>query len=212
MTTKQHRWYLREWQAAFRRHWAGTASGEVLARPGRPASPVRDHVVALAGQIAAQLPDGRLSAEVLRHACHVAALGRDVSSLKLTNKQLDLVIALFRRLAEDGKDLAGQIRLDARGRELERQASAAADYQAGCGSVPPWREIHPDADRKRVLWSLEHGGYPEAAVARIASDKFGVASWRSLPDRELYELLLTVKRAAVRKSAALLAEGITVAE
>lgn len=212
MTPKQHRWYLREWQAAFRRHWAGTASGEVLARPGRPPSQIREHVVALAGRIAAQLPDGRLSAEVLRHACHVAALGSDVSSLRMTNKQLDLVIALFRRLAENGKDLAGQIRLDARGRELDRQSAAAADYQAACGALPPWKAAHPDADRKRCLWSLSNGGYPEAAIARISEDKFGTAAWRSLPDRDLYELLLTVKRAVSRQAAVRLAEGITVAE
>lgn len=211
MTPKQHRWYLREWGLAFRRHWAGTRGGEALARPGRPPSPMRDHIVALAGQIAARLPDGRLSAEVLRHACHVAALGRDVSSLKLTNKQLDLVVALFRRLAEDGQELAGQIRLDARDREIDRQLTAAGDYQAGCGEPPPWREVHPDADRKRVLWSLEHSGYPEAAIARICEDTYGTRSWRSLPDRDLYQLLLTIKRAAPRRAAKALEAGVPVA-
>lgn len=210
MTPKQHKWYLREWGAAFARHWCGTKAGQVLARPGRPASPLRESLVSMAGQIAAQLPDGRLSADVLRHACHVAALGKDVSSLRMSNKQLDLVIAFFRRLAEDGADLAGQIRLDAREREVGRQTAAKANFQAGCGDDPPWREAHPDADRKRVLWSLDHCGYPEPAIAAIARDKFRTVDWRGLADRELYELLLTIKRAAARKQAALAAEPASV--
>lgn len=211
MSPRQHKWYLREWGAAFARHWCGSKGGQVLARPGRQASPVRDSLVAIAGQIAAQLPDGRLSADVLRHACHVAALGKDVSSLRMSNKQLDLVIAFFRRLAEDGKDLAGQIRLDARGRELERQTAAKANFEAGCGDSAPWRAGHPDADRKRVTWSLIHSGYPEAAIAAIARDKFATTEWRGLPDRELYELLLTVKDRAARRetTAAIAFSGIS---
>lgn len=201
MTQKQHRWYLREWSAAFGAHWAGTKYGEALARPGRPESEIRDQVVAIGRQIAARLPDGRLSADVLRHACHVAALGRNPSSREMTNKQLDLVVAFFRRLAESGRELSGQIRLDARERELTRQVSAGAEYGAGDGPGAPWREVHPDADRKRVTWSLEHSGYPEAAIAAISQDKFGTKGWRGLPDRELYELLLTIKRAVGRKAA-----------
>jgi hypothetical protein len=37
---------------------------------------------------------GQLNADVLRHACHVLAFGRDISAMKLSNKQLDQVLAI----------------------------------------------------------------------------------------------------------------------
>lgn len=191
MTPAQHRRYLRHWSAAFSAHWCGVKAGQPLTRPGRPPSEVRDQVVSVAGRLAG---NRSLSADHLRHACHVLVLGREKSSLKLTNKEQDLVIALFDRLAESGGELAGQLRLDAQGDEAARR-----------GPLPSksWADRRqPDADRKRVLWSLEHSAYPEPAIAAISRDKFATANWRGLDDRSLYELLLTVKRAAARKQAA----------
>lgn len=197
MSPAQHRRYLRYWGEAFGAHWCGVRDGQPLARPGRPPSDVRDQVVGIAGQLAR---GGSLRADHLRHACHVIAIGRDKSSLKLTNKEQDLVIALFQRLAETGRELAGQIRLDARERELERTIGGAAEYSQASGpKSPPWTVRRPDADRKRVLWSLEHSGYAEPAIAAISRDKFGTLAWRGLSDADLYQLLLTVKRAAHRK-------------
>jgi hypothetical protein len=47
----------------------------------------------------------------LRHACHVVALGRDKSSAKLDNREVDKVVALFRLLTEE-TDIAAGMRYD----------------------------------------------------------------------------------------------------
>jgi hypothetical protein len=200
MTSAQRVRYFRYWQAAWRAHWTGVASGEPCARPDRPESVLRDQIVAIAGQMAGA---SHLTPDLLRHACHVAALGEDVETLRMTNKQQDLVIAVFQRLAEAGQELAGQIRLDARGREIQRLESIATEASAACGNAVPWEGRRPDADRKRVLWALEHSGYPEAAIATISGDKFGTRAWRGLPDPQLYQLMITVKgRQASRRTPA----------
>ncbi len=197
MTQKQHRWYLREWSAAFAAHWCGSRGGEALVRPGRPISRFRDEVVVTARKLSMRMEDGRLSADLLRKACHVLAIGRSVSSLELTNKQLDLVVAVFRRLAEDGAELNGQMRIDKRAREIARQDSAA-EQEAADGKAAPWTATQPDADRKRVTWSIEHSGYPVEALRTICRDRFGTSEWRTLTDRDLYLLMITIKsRAAV---------------
>lgn len=190
MTHLQKMRYLRHWATAFRAHWSGVRDGQPLARAGRPPSELRDEIVAIAGRIAGPTS---LSTDHLRHACHVRALGREKSSKRLTNKEQDLVVALFDRLAEAGAELGGQMRLDQRDRELARRESDSP-------RPPAWNVRRPDADRKRVLWSLEHSPYPEPAIAAIARDRFGTANWRSLDDAALYQLLLTVKRAATRKA------------
>ncbi len=199
MTPLQHRRYLRFWCATFARHWCGVKGGEPIARPGRGPSALRDQVVAQAGAMAGA---GRLTADHLRHACHAIALGRDVTSLRMTSKEQDLVIAVFQRLSEGEQELAGQIRSDARAAEVNRIADAVAEYESRDGTEAPWTARRPDADRTRVLWSLAHSGYPEPAIAAIARDEFGTDNWRGLDDARLYRLLLTVKRAAARKTAA----------
>lgn len=196
MTAAQQRRYFRFWRDAWAAHWSGVRGGEPIARPDRPESPVRDEVVAMAGRLAG---NGPLTPDLLRHACHVLALGRDVRSVKMTNKEQDLVVSLFERLAEAGRELAGQLRLDDRARELDRRTSVRNGRTEADGGSAPWQVRRPDADRKRVLWSLEHSGYAEPAIAAISRDKFGTAAWRGLEDRALYQLLITVKRAAARQ-------------
>ncbi|MBX3747301.1 MAG: hypothetical protein KF833_18485 [Verrucomicrobiae bacterium] len=186
MTEKQRKWYLREWSKAFRAHWSGVRRGEVVVRPGRaPADPVRDDVVRVAQARRLRQGGGGLSADDLRRACHILAVGKDVSSWALTNKQLDRVVALFRRLAglNLGAVLVG----------VEADAEAARRQQVGG---------LPDADRKRVLYSLERVELPPQYVEELSRDKFGTGNWRSLPGPQLYQLLITAKARSVARAVA----------
>lgn len=177
MTEKQHKWYLREWSRAYAVHWCGTRGGEALARPGRKPSTVRDQVVAAAQRVAMQRGGG-LSADALRHGCHIVALGKDVSSWKLTNKQVDLVVSQFRLLRNDA-DLSAQMKL----------TGPAAEPGA--------------SDRTRTLYSLDHIDLPPAYLAEMCRDKFGTSNWKSLPDDKLKQFLMTAKcRAMARVVAA----------
>ncbi len=182
MSPAQHKRYLRYWNAAWRAHWTGVRHGEPLARPDRGPSSIRDQVVGVAGSLAGQT-GGRLTPDLLRHACHIIALGRNPSSKSLTNKQQDLVIAIFQRLAEGQEELAGQIRTDQRETEVHRRATAGTD----------WQKARPDADRARVLVGIERSGYPLPAIERISADSYGTTNWRGLPDEQLLQLAITIK-------------------
>lgn len=201
MTAKQHKWYLREWSAAFRVHWSGSTKGEAVGRPNRPACPMRDQVIATARKLAVGREDGRLSPDLLRRACHVVAIGRDVSSYALRNKQIDQVVAVFRVMAGSG-DLAAQMRIDAA--EVERarmlQAARAADASATPAQAAP--QPLPDADRTRTLHGLRATGLPPAYIRELSRDRFGTESWESLPADKLLQLYITCKARAVARTVA----------
>lgn len=196
----QHRRYLAYWSRAWKAHWAGVSHGEPLARPGRPPSEFREQVLQVANNLAAW-KDRSLKPDDIRHACHIIALGSNPSSKHLTLKEQDLVIAVFQRLEESGQELAGQMRMDQRDQEMERRSTGAMEAMKGCGSAVPWESTRPDADRKRVVWSIEHSGYPLPAVAAISGSVFGTANWKSLPTTSLQKLLMTVKARARAKAA-----------
>lgn len=186
MTPKQHKWYLREWGRAFKAHWAGVKGGEVLAKPGRPDSQVRDQVISAARARVVRRGGGQLTADDVRHACHILAVGRDLSCWNLTNKQIDLVVAKFRSLASDC-DIASTMALD--------QAATEPSRRAAPGGLP-------DSDRKRTLWSLEHSDLSSDYIAKISRDKFGTANYRSLGDAQLHQLLITIKARAAAQAIA----------
>lgn len=130
MSPAQHKRYLRYWNAAWRAHWTGVRQGEPLARPDRRPSVIRDQVVSVAGSLAGKT-GGRLTPDLLRHACHIIALGRNPSSRSLTNKEQDLVIGIFQRLAEGMEELSGQMRTDQREAEITRRAAVGAAWTKG---------------------------------------------------------------------------------
>lgn len=177
MTPKQRMRYLRRWSAAWRRHWCGVRAGEPLARPDRGPSLLRDQVVAAAASVAARRGES-LTADDIRRGCHVVAIGRNASSRTLTNREQDLVIAIFDRLAEGDHELQGQVLLD-------RHAAAAGNTSA-----------IPTADRSRLIRGIAASGYPAAAVAAISRDAHGTSEWRSLPTDRLARLALTIRQRA----------------
>jgi len=164
------RFYFPAWNRALKARWVRDR-GTILRRADSPANELADQVESVAAARAARR-QGMMTAEDLRHACHVVALGRDLSSKDLTNTQVDRVVALF-ELLQDRDNLSAQMRWD----------SPAADA------------------RRRLEWAVEHSGFPEAYVRHVASAKFSTAAWESLPDHQLRQLVMTLKnRARARNS------------
>lgn len=201
MTTKQRGWYLRKWQEAFRAHWAGVKGGEVTARPGRPEQcEHRERVLAAARMLLARGEFTQLSPDAVRMGAHVVALGKPVSSKRLTNRQLDVVIAFFQLLA--GRvDLVAQMQCDAAGDARERALSARSDAEAQ-GGAAPWQATQTGADRKRMLWSIEHLDLPGEYIEVLSRDRFGTTNWRGLDDVRLRQLLMQCKARLLARAAA----------
>ncbi len=106
------------------------------------------------------------TAEDLRHACHIVALGKNLSSKDLSNKQCDRVVILFRILANPD------------------DIDTILDY------------IHPEnADRRRYVYSIQQLASFKYIDA-IASDKFSAVYttpfWEDLPINALRQLHMTL--------------------
>ena len=66
--------------------------------------------------------------------------------------------------------------------------------------------------RRKYIWNIEHAGYdlkevcefgaPEEYIMAISVDKFGVANWRALNSKQLWQLFITIKN-RVRNAAEL---------
>lgn len=164
------RLYFPAWNRAFAANWYHDR-GTAVRRQGRFCQEL-DQVEAVAAERARQR-SCRVTANELRHACHLVALGLDKSSLDLSNRELDQVLALFRVLA-DPDDLSARIALD-----------------------------HPEKDaRRRLEWAVRNCGLPEAYVRTVCSSKFGTHNWRGLDDLPLRQLMVTLKcRAKARREA-----------
>lgn len=136
MTKSQHQLYLREWGKAFKAHWTGVKGGELLARADRRPHQMRERVLSVARRMAAENPeDGRLTADCVRHACTVVALGRDKGSWSFTNRDLDRVLGVLRQLSNE-LDLASAMAVD----QFDK-------FKAARESAP---DVQVAGDRKRV--------------------------------------------------------------
>lgn len=185
MNKAQHAKYMKEWSKAFRTHWAGVKGGEVLSRADRPDSSLRETILGIARQQAAADPqDGRLTPDRLRHACHIHALGRNISSWDLTNRQWDKVVSVFRLLGDP--------------------ANIGADMAVTADQADPDRP-----DRKRLAFGLQKLDLPDAYIGEISRDKFGTTNWRQLSEDQLLQLLITCKtRALARRATSHLKAGM----
>ncbi len=166
MTTAQaKRLYFPAWRTAFQHCWQADR-GQLVARPGRTES-LRLSVVEVFAKRRAGARAAIVGPDDLRHACHLAALGRDKSSKDMTNQDIDQVLAFFRLLV-DPDDLSAQVALD-----------------------------NPDQEaRRRLEWSVTHTGLPEAYVLKVCSQKFGTREWKTLDDEQLRQLVITLKARA----------------
>lgn len=131
---------------------------------------VGDLVWGYAAAAARQLARG-IVADDLRYACHKVALGQVVSSKRLTNSQLDRVLAVFRHMA-DPDDIA-----------------AVMDMQ------------NPDlAARRRLEWAVNGFGLGDAYVQKVCSAKFGTVNWKALDTRQLSDLVKTLSQRSRAKA------------
>ncbi|MBN8246223.1 MAG: hypothetical protein J0L84_02125 [Verrucomicrobia bacterium] len=167
---QQRRFYFPAWNAAVKARWVRD-QGAMLPRPGAVPNEFADQVMGIA-EFRARKRQAVVNAEDLRHACHVLALGRDLSSYDLSNWQTDKVVALFELLV-DKENISARMRWDS-----------------------------PDLDAARRLeWSIARVGFPEAYIASISLGKFGTRAWKSLNAPQLRQLLVTLKnRAGARKA------------
>jgi hypothetical protein len=104
MTAPQSNLYWRTWAAAAcAQHWHGTAAEMRAARQECFVSPRLDEAYQAVWRVAEVLAGSNHRALVgddFRYAAHIVATGRQVSSKRLTNAELDRVLALFRLLAD----------------------------------------------------------------------------------------------------------------
>lgn len=166
MTPRQNSLYWRLWGRLARQYNLGR--GVTIPAGLTVLDRVQESAQAMAG---ANPP----TANHWRHACHLFALGRPVSSRDLTGTDFDQVIALFRVLL-DPQDLAAQERL------------ARPEIQ----------------QRERYVFALRRSGFDESYIDTVARRKFPTVYappfWEDLPIELLQQLAVTVLSAGRRKA------------
>lgn len=176
MTEQQNKKYWRRWNAVVRaNHWCmiqhrldpaalGNPQSAILNPQSSAPSPHHVAVFAAASHRAVQEARG-VTAEDLRHGCHIVAIGRDKSHVDLTNKEFDALLNYWgdertiRGLLLDPLNLAAEI----------NRANPALKV------------------RDRHLHFLQHdciGGYVVSECERI----FGTKNWEALSDADLERL------------------------
>jgi hypothetical protein len=165
---QQRKFYFPAWNRAAGRHdWVmrgGRLVGKRLDVFGlAQVNGLYQRVWAAAAERALQGHRG-VTAEDLRHGCHVVALGQDKGSGDLTSGECDRVVCLFRLMA-DPDDLDAQI---------------------------AWE--HPEeGEKKRLKWVIGQAA-PEAYISAISKDRFGTIFWETdLSAGQLRQLLMTLK-------------------
>ena len=165
MTPMQRkRLYFPAWQSAWKRNWV--MDGATVVAVGEPDVSVRailDQMEVIALQRARAAGRG-MTADDLRHAGHVVALGRPVSSNDLDNRDLDRVMSLWRLLA-DPEDLS---------------------------AVMAW-EKPATAERRRMEWFVQNSGLPREYVLEICQKRFHCGDPLKLDDAPLHQLVVTLK-------------------
>jgi hypothetical protein len=166
---KQHRkFYFPHWhRAAKANNWVMSKGRLVSKRPedfGASAVDQLQERVWETAEARALQHHRAVTADDLRHACHIVALGRDKSSQDFDNRDLDRVVALFRLL------------------ERHDDVGAMLDWN------DPQRQ-----QRERLVWSIEHAA-PEAYVTTIARDKFKTTRWQDLDLQSLRQLAMTLRQ------------------
>ena len=167
MTAPQHKYfYLPAWTACSRACQWNTQAG--IWGPGRTVEGAEDagrlaQVMTYAKQLAGREHRGPRSDD-FRHACHIAALGQNKSSLDLTNKEVTRVACLF-------KVLADPLNIDA---QLD------------------WAD--PERAEKRNLIAAVKAKAPEAYWRAISKGRFHTTHLDDLSLRQLQSLCFTLNQ------------------
>ena len=103
-------------------------------------------------------------ADDLRHACHIHALGRDVSHKKMTDQQFDRLLILW----GNERDLGGLL------------------VEPDLNSLMAWTDPGEAQRKSTVEYILQLA--PEAVIISIAKSKFNASNWRFLTREQLLAL------------------------
>jgi hypothetical protein len=171
MTSNQTQLYWRLWAAAATAQGWSRVESLAAARAVRErgetwVSPSLDRVLSEIWRLADVFggdPEGKISANDLRHACHAVATGRGASSKKLSNADFDAVLALFKLLADPHQ----------------------------IAHVVAWQNRADIGERKRYTYFITRT--PAAYWRSIATDKFGHTDLAKLSLSELRQLTMTLK-------------------
>lgn len=181
MTEAQQRsFYFPAWNRCTRANdWRmerGRLVGKRAASHGGPETSALYERVWIAAEELARRQARSVTAEDLRHACHVVALGRDKSSKELRNAEVDRVVGLFRVL-QDPDDL-----------------DALLDW------------LHPEnGERKRLVAAIKAAA-PHAYIDRICRSRsdwnYEPPFWEDLELSALRQLRITLRRRTLFQTSA----------
>ncbi len=180
MTELQNTLYWRRWSAVCHANdwvWVkGRMKGEAL----RDASEHHVAVWRIASDLAVQ-QHRAVTANDLRHGCHVYAFGRDIGHQEMTNAQFSRLLCLW------GNGKGGEQRMD--GLLIEPLCLTSMEH---------WLDTEGKLDSiQRTKWFIQHAA-EDAYVRHISADKFGTRMWEWLDATQLRQLAMTLSRAKKR--------------
>lgn len=169
MTDEQNKKYWRRWAAICRlNHWRWS-KGRVADEAVIDASQHHAQVWRIAQGLADQTCRA-VTADDLRHACHIYALGKDVSHSSFTNDQFNRLLLLWgnereiRGLLADPDDIRAQTYWD-----------------------------NPDLQKKESLVKAIRAAASDVYIQRITADIWGTIYWEDLDAKTLLGLLRKLK-------------------
>ena len=169
MNAAQNTKYWRRWNAVVKHNNWRWLKGRLVEGAAKDTSPHHTSIWYTAEQIAAKAFHSPI-ADDLRHACHVLALGRDVSHSDFTNPQFSRLLVLW----GDDKDMAGLL------------------INPDCiTSGMAWND--PDRARKAGLIAAIEQAAEESYIRSITADVWGTIYWRDLDTTALLGLLRKIK-------------------
>jgi hypothetical protein len=171
MTDKQNTLYWRMWGRVVDANDWRMSKGRLISPLARHTSNLGQRVLVLAAEIA-QPQHRSVTADDLRHACHVAAVGHEKSHKDLTNAEFSRVLTTFKLLIEPD-DLDAQMDWDNPNRDAHRS------LVAGINKIAPHAAID--------------------AICKNAFDNYNSPFWEDLDLDQLRWLIRTLKDRAARR-------------
>lgn len=166
MTTAQTRAYWRAWSMVVRVNRWSMVCGALHPQAALDVSDIH-RAVWEAAEARAKRAGCAVTADDLRHGCHLVALGRDKSMKDLGNgRDATRVFAVMRLLANPDEVAARITYLDREG----------------------------EADSRRRMVHRIRTAAPLAYVLNISRDRFGTEDWESLPLANLRQLVMIISQ------------------
>ncbi len=156
LTKPQQNFYWRLWRDCQEANYWRVEKGRLHIQPERLTAQGRE--VYAHAQERARQAHRAVTADDLRHGCHIAAVGHDCSLKDLTNQHFDRLIQIM-KLVIDGEDLDAAERL-----------------------------VNPEIGQRERLRGGIARMAPDEFVRHISGDRFGTRLWEDLEVEQLQEL------------------------